>query len=119
MRKGFLALAAFAAFSVLAQPVCAALDLRLPAAHLAVTPAGHADTDPGESTLCCAETDGTLLAALSPAGKAKAVPAAPGVVPVRLAAPFRTSAPQLRLAPIGAPPPLQPSYYARSARILR
>ena len=121
MRKGFLALAAFAVFSVLAQPVCAALELRLPAFHSA--PAAQlvdADTDSGESTPCCAESEGPVLTPLSAAGKGKAAQAAPGAaLPVRAVALLAILAPHaLRLPANGQPPP-QLSYYARSARILR
>jgi hypothetical protein len=121
MRKGFLALAAFAVLSVLAQPVCAALELRLPAFHSApAAQSVHADTEPGESMPCCAESEGPVLAPLSEAGKGKAAQAVPGAaVPARAVAPLAIPAPHaLRLPARGLPPP-QLSYYARSARILR
>ena len=121
MRKGFLALAALAVFSVLAQPVCAALELRLPAPNTAATAQPmHADTEPGESMPCCAELEGPVLTPLSAAGKVTAAQAAPGaVVPARAAAPFATFAPHAQHLPANGLPPPQLSYYARSARILR
>jgi hypothetical protein len=121
MRKGFLALAALAVFSVLAQPVCAALELRLPAPNTAATAQPmHADTEPGESMPCCAELEGPVLTPLSAAGKVTAAQAAPGAaVPALAVRPLAVLAPQaLRLPASGQPPP-QLSYYARSARILR
>lgn len=121
MPKGFLALAAFAVFSVLAQPVCAALELRLPAFHsAAAAQPTHADTDSGESTVCCAEAEGPVLTPLSAAGKTKAALAAPqATAPARAMTPSAMFAPRaLRLSASGLPPP-RLSYYARSARILR
>jgi hypothetical protein len=120
-RKGFLALAAFAVFSVLAQPVCAALELRLPAFHSApAAQSGLADTEPGESTPCCAESEDPVLTPLSTAGKSKGAQAAPGTaVPARAAAPPAILAPHALRLPASLSPPAQLSYYARSARILR
>ncbi len=121
MRKGFLALAAFAVFSVLAQPVCAALELRLPAPNTAATAQPmHADTEPVESTPCCAESEGQELTPQSAAGKANAAQAVPeAAVPVRAVAPIATFASHAQRLPASGLPPPQLSYYARSARILR
>ena len=121
MRKGFLALAAFAMFSVLAQPVCAALELRLPAFHSApAVQLVHADTEPGESTPCCAESGDPVLTPLSAPGKGKGAQIAPGiVVQARAAMPPAFLAPQALSLPASGLPPPQLSFYARSARILR
>lgn len=121
MRKGFLALAAFAVLSVLAQPVCAALELRLPAFQAA--PAAqpmHAESGSGEIMACCAESERPVLTPLSDVGKAKAAQAAPGAaLPAQAVAPTAILPPDaLRLPARGLPPP-QLSYYARSARIQR
>lgn len=120
MRKGFLALAAFAVFSVLAQPVCAALELRLPSFHsAAAAQPAHADTEPGESTPCCAESEDPVLTPLSTAGKGKAVQAMPGAAPAHAFTLSAVAAPHVLRLPASLPPPVQLSYYARSARILR
>ena len=120
MRKGFLTLAAFAIFSVLAQPVCAALELRLPAFHS--SQAAHpADSGSGDRTPCCAELDPSVLALSSASVAAKTTaPASQGAALPPGAAVLRMSAAPLAppaLASAAPPPPL--SYYARSARILR
>jgi hypothetical protein len=120
MRKGLFALAFVAVFSVLAQPVCAALELRLPAFH--TSQASHPlDPGSGEGTPCCAEVEPSVLALSSASVSAKSAAfAAQGaallpsaVVPRANAAPLAPPA----LASAAPPPPL--SYYARSARILR
>lgn len=120
MRRGLFALAFVAVFSVLAQPVCAALELRLPAFH--ASQASH-PLDPGsdERTPCCAEIEPSVLALSTASVTAKsAALAAQGAALPPGAAVLRTNAAPLAppaAATAAPPPPL--SYYARSARILR
>jgi len=118
--KEFLVLALLAVLSTLAQPVCAALDLRLPAFHF--SQASHpADSDSEGHTPCCAEAQSSALA-LAPSAIAAetAVFAAHAVaLPAGRVVPRKAFVPAASTALSGAAPPVPLSYYARSARILR
>jgi len=120
MRKQFLLLALLAVLSTLAQPVCAALELRLPAFHF--SQASHsADSDPEEHTPCCAEAQPSALALSASAIAAET--AAQGVHgsahPVGRVLPRKAFVPAEIPALARASPLVPLSYYARSARILR
>jgi hypothetical protein len=120
MRRGLFALAFVAVFSVLAQPVCAALESRLPAFHAAQASL-PLDPGSGERMPCCAEVEPSVLALSSASVSAKtAAFAAQGAALPPGAAVLRTNAaPPAPPAPAIAAPPPPLSYYARSARILR
>jgi hypothetical protein len=116
MRRGFGALALLAVLSVIAQPICAALEIHAATAQAATVAFEHdAQQGPEDQGPCCAVIEtGTIIAA-STAAVCTAVPA--------IAAPFALPYRLVRIAPAqtasGAPPPPPLSYHARSARILR
>lgn len=116
MRKGFAALAFFAVLSALAQPVCAALDIRLPAPQApVVAPAEDAPQGSHDREPCCAAIEADSLIAASPTvvSTAAAAMTAPPAFANRRA---RTSHAHYAF---GASPPPPLAYHARSARILR
>lgn len=120
MRKQFLLLALLAVLSTLAQPVCAALELRLPAFHF--SQASHpADNDSEEHTPCCAEAQSSVLAlsAATTSANTAAFAVHDAALPVGRVMPRKAFVPAALPALAGTAPPVPRSYYARSARILR
>lgn len=122
----YAAVAFFALFFLLLQPVCAAYMRHIgapPVAFSATThDAGHADDASHSShdgTPCCTEMRADAIASESPAAASKNFFAAQTGVALPLAAISRPGSTLRSHAAWSTPPPLPLSYHARSARILR
>ena len=120
------AVAFFALFFLLLQPVCAAYMRHIgapPVAFSATThDAGHADDashSPHDGTPCCTEMRAHAMASASPVAAVKNFTAAEMAVALPLAPIARSGLTLRSQAAWNIPPPHPLPYHARSARILR